>query len=186
MLFRSLNMMSAGAASGRFAFKAYAGTRAPTVYHVMLYDVAHGLLAMIEADNLGRLRTGAATGVAVDHMTRKSAATLGIIGAGRQARTQVQAIAAVRTLREVRVFSRDARRAADFCDEASKELAIDLRPAASAEACVADADIVVTATTSATPVVRDAWLGRDVHISAMGANSAARDRKSTRLNSSHT
>jgi alanine dehydrogenase len=169
-----LNIMSAGAQSGRFAFKAYAGTRAPTVFHVMLYDMDHGLLAIIEAQALGRLRTGAATGIATDRLTAQTASTVGIIGSGGQARTQLQAVAAVRTLRSVQVFSRDALRLAAFCETMTAELGIPVRPAASAEACVADVAIVITATTSATPVIRDAWLPRVVHINAMGANAASR------------
>ncbi|HTK13975.1 MAG TPA: ornithine cyclodeaminase family protein [Xanthobacteraceae bacterium] len=169
-----LNIMSAGAQLGRFAFKAYAGTRAPTVYHVMLYDIEHGLLAIIEAQTLGRLRTGAATGLATDRLTPQTASTVGIIGSGRQARTQLQAVAAVRTLQCVQVFSRDAVRLAAFCETMTAELGIPVKPAASAEACVADVAIVITATTAATPVIRDAWLPRTVHINAMGANAASR------------
>lgn len=169
-----LNIMSAGARSGRFAFKAYAATAKPTVYHVMLYDRNEGLLAIIEAQAIGQLRTGAASGVATRRLAAANASRIGVIGAGRQARTQLLAIAAVRDLREIRVFARDAARVAAFCDAMSREMERDVRPAASAKACVADAQIVVAATTSSTPVVLDAWLPPDVHVNGVGANAAAR------------
>lgn len=169
-----LNMMSAGAESGRFAYKAYAGTGAGTIFHVLLFDVKLGLLAIIEANGLGQLRTGAATGVATARMAAPDARVLGMIGAGRQARTQLQAVAAVRPLTRANVFARDAARLNAFCERMSRELSLDVRPAASAEACIGDADIVVTATTSSTPVVRDAWLKRNVHVNAMGANGLSR------------
>ena len=146
-----LNIMSAGAQLGRFAFKAYAGTRAPTVYHVMLYDIEHGLLAIIEAQTLGRLRTGAATGLATDRLTPQTASTVGIIGSGRQARTQLQAVAAVRTLQCVQVFSRDAVRLAAFCETMTAELGIPVKPAASAEACVPRVCTVSSAATASAP-----------------------------------
>ena len=169
-----LNIMSAGARSGRFAFKAYAATTAPTVYHVMLYDRNEGLLAIIEAQAIGQLRTGAASGVATRYLAAAGATRMGVIGAGRQARAQMLAIAAVRDLREIKVYSRDAGRLAAFCDSMSREMEREARPAASAKACVEDAEIIVAATTSSTPVVLDAWLPRDVHVNGVGANAAVR------------
>src|SRR5438445_11398689 len=83
-----------------------------------LYDGESGqLLAMLEADHLGRLRTGAASGVATKHMARAGAALVGLIGSGRQARTQLEAVAKVRALAGVKVFSRAERRRHDFCRE---------------------------------------------------------------------
>ncbi len=169
-----LNMMSAGQDNGRFAYKAYCGTGAGTIYHVALFDAKLGLLAVIEAGALGQIRTGAATGVATDLMAPKSASTLGMIGSGRQARAQLRAVAAVRKLSQARVYSRDAGKLAKFCGVMAHELSIDVRPAASGEACVSGADIVVTATNASTPVVRDAWIMGDVHVNAMGANGLAR------------
>ncbi len=79
-----LNMMSAGLKSGMFGFKAYAGTKAPTVYHVMLYHADRGLIAIIEARRLSRLRTGAATGLATDLLAKRGRINLAMIGAGEQ------------------------------------------------------------------------------------------------------
>lgn len=169
-----LNIMSAGHKSGRFGFKAYAGTNAPTVYHVMLYDAQHGLVAIVEARRLSRLRTGAATGVAIDALAAPGPIDLAMIGAGEQARTQIEAAAAVRTIRSARIHARNRDRLAAFCAAISTELGIDARPAESAQACVAGASVVITATDSETPVVADAWLDGDVHVSTIGANAANR------------
>ena len=130
---RVSNIMSAGASSGRFGFKAYAGTKAPTVYHVMLYDAEHGLVAIIEARRLSRLRTGAATGVATDRLAPQGAMRLGMIGAGEQAHTQLAAVAAVRPLKEALVFARNTKALDAFCDASSRALGIEVTPARSAK-----------------------------------------------------
>ncbi len=169
-----LNIMSAGLKSGRFGFKAYAGTKSPTVYHVMLYDAALGHLAIIEARRLSRLRTGAATGLATDLLARTGPIKLALIGAGEQARTQLAAVAAVRDLQSIRVYARNRDNLVAFCAAASKELDLDLQPARSGEECLENADVVITATGSQTPVVQDAWLPANVHVNTIGANAANR------------
>ena len=169
-----LNIMSAGHKSGRFGLKAYSGTQAPTVYHVMLYDAERGLVAIIEARRLSRLRTAAATGVAIDALAAQGPIDLAMIGAGAQARTQIEAAATVRTIRSARIYARNRERLGAFCAAISKDLGIDARPAESAKACVESAGVVITATDSETPVVADAWLAGDVHVSTIGANAANR------------
>lgn len=169
-----LNIMSAGMKSGRFGFKAYAGTKAPTVYHVMLYDADKGLIAILEARRLSRLRTGAATGLATDLTAKSGTIRLGMIGAGEQARTQLGAVAAVRPLESIRVYARNRDRLDAFCADVSREFETDIRPAGSAQECVADADVIITATDSETPVIRDEWLPADVHVNTIGANAANR------------
>jgi len=169
-----LNIMSAGLKSGRFGFKAYAGTKSPTVYHVMLYDAALGHLAVIEARRLSRLRTGAATGLATDLLAKAGPIKLALIGAGEQARTQLAAVAAVRDLQSIRVYARNRDNLLAFCEAASKELAFDLQPARSAEDCIASADVVVTATDSQIPVIQDGWLPPNVLVNTIGANAANR------------
>jgi ornithine cyclodeaminase len=169
-----LNIMSAGAASGRFAFKAYAGTKAPTIYHVMLYDGREGLLAIIEAGALGKLRTGAATGLAIDKLAPQGAVSFAMIGAGRQARTQIAAAAAVRSFARASVYARNDEKLRAFCADMSRDLGRDIRPAASAQACVSGANVIVTATNSATPVLRDEWLQAGAFVAAMGANAPTR------------
>ncbi|MFN3892575.1 MAG: ornithine cyclodeaminase family protein [Beijerinckiaceae bacterium] len=169
-----LNIMSAGHKSGRFGFKAYAGTNAPTVYHVMLYDAGEGLIGILEARRLSRLRTGAATGVAIAALAPQGPVRLAMIGAGEQALTQLEAAAAVRPLRSVQVFARNRERLTAFCDKVSRDLKIDATPASSAKSCTSTADVVITATDSQTPVLSDAWLNGVSHISTVGANAANR------------
>jgi alanine dehydrogenase len=169
-----LNMMSAGLKSGRFGFKAYAGTNAPTVYHVMLYDAERGLIAIIEARRLSRLRTGAATGLATDLLAKRGPVRLAMIGAGEQARTQLAAVAAVREMADISVFARNLERLRAFCADVSAATGQSLRPASSAAECIAQADVIITATDSETPVIHDAWLPANVHINTVGANAANR------------
>lgn len=142
---------------------------------VLLYDTASGeLLALIEADHLGRIRTGAASGVATQVLSRPDSTTLGILGSGRQARTQLHAISLVRRLSRVRVYSQDERRRKMFSDEMSQRLDLDVTAADSAEAAVRAADIVVTATSARDPILFGGWLSPGVHVNAIGANSGSR------------
>lgn len=144
-------------------------------YHVMLYSISHKrLLAVIEAARLGAIRTGAASGVATRYLARKDACVLGIIGTGKQARTQLLAIAAVRSLSTVRVFGRDAARRDNFAGEMATELSCEVEPCDTARDCVRDAHIVVTATNSREPVLHGDWLAPGVHVNAIGANGYAR------------
>lgn len=125
-------------------------------------------LALMEANQLGQIRTGAASGYATDLMANPQAVVLGVIGSGFQARTQVEAIRAVRAIREVRVWSRNAEKVRRFAAEVNGSAA------ESAEVAVRDADIVVTATNSKEPVVELDWIRRGTHINAMGSNVASR------------
>ena len=159
---------------GRLACKVYTTTKDGNRFVVLLFDAASSaLLAVIEADRLGQMRTGAATGVATRRLARPEASVLGVLGAGWQAASQVSAIASVRRLSEVRVFARDRGRLIDFCGAVAK-LGVAVRAAASAEAAVRGADIVVTATSSATPVLSGAWLAPGAHVNAVGSNRADR------------
>ena len=127
------------------------------------------LCAVMQVFTLGSLRTGASSGVATDHLANKDAAVLGVIGSGRQARTQVAAIRSVRAIEEIRVFSPNPTRRAAFCDAVS-----DARVSAGgvdrAEEAVRGADIVVTATTATSPVMMGTWLSPGTHVNAVGAN----------------
>jgi ornithine cyclodeaminase/alanine dehydrogenase-like protein (mu-crystallin family) len=109
------------------------------------------------------------SGVATKHLANPDARSLGVIGTGRQARTQVAAVTRVRRIDEIRVFGRDPDRCAHFC----ADLVGDGHPATAvdtAEAAVRDADIVVTATTATEPVLRGTWLAPGSHVNAIGAN----------------
>jgi alanine dehydrogenase len=171
----AFNLMGAAwGASEIFGLKAYYGA-AGGRFHVLLYSARDGALrAMIEADHLGRIRTGAASGLATKLLANPQARTLGVIGAGRQALTQVAAVCAVREIEAVHVFCRNRIDRDAFAHQVEKTLRVAAAPAPSAEAAVADAEIIVTITTSAEPVLRANWLKSGVHVNAAGANAAAR------------
>jgi ornithine cyclodeaminase/alanine dehydrogenase-like protein (mu-crystallin family) len=172
----AFNLMGAGCeAKDIFGLKAYFAGKGGARYHVLLYaGDGSGLIAMIEADLLGALRTGAASGLATRLLARPDARTLGVVGTGKQARTQVAAVCAVRPIERVRVFSRSRENRTAFAFAVADELGLETEPVESGEACVKDADVVVTITKSAEPVVQSAWLADGVHINAAGANSADR------------
>ena len=160
---------------GRMAVKAYATTRGGSRFVVLLFDLkTPDLLAILEADRLGQIRTGAASGVATKYMALPAAATLGIIGTGWQARSQATAVAAVRSLRSIRAWGRDRDRLLSFCRETEAACGVPVTPADSAEGAVRGADIVTTATKSPVPVLHGIWLAPGVHINAVGSNNLAR------------
>jgi ornithine cyclodeaminase/alanine dehydrogenase-like protein (mu-crystallin family) len=136
------------------------------------------LLSLIEADRLGQMRTGAATGVATRYMAREAKGdqqfTLGCFGAGYQARTQVEAVCAVRPISRLRVYSPTEASRQEFAAEMSEALGIEVEAVDSPESVAADADIIVTATTAREPVLRAQWLSPGAHINAAGANMLLR------------
>lgn len=166
-------MAAADYSAGFVAMKQYTYVRGVLRFLVPLYEMRSGdLLALIEADYMGQLRTGAASGVATNFLARKDAQIAGIVGAGGQAKTQLEAVANVRKLASARVFSRNAAKREAFAGEMSQRLGLRVDPVASAAEAVRDADIVCTATTTSNPVVHGADLARAVHINAIGANHA--------------
>jgi alanine dehydrogenase len=134
---------------------------------VLLFETGRAeLVAMIEANRLGQLRTGAASGVAAKHLARPGARTLGVIGCGFQAETQVAAIrAAVPSIERVVAYCRTPARVKRFCKAVGAEAA-ETHHEAGAQ------DVVVTATTSKDPVLRGDWLVPGVLVCAIGANDA--------------
>ncbi|HZS71531.1 MAG TPA: ornithine cyclodeaminase family protein [Candidatus Acidoferrum sp.] len=164
-------MAAADYSAGFVAMKQYTYVRGVLRFLVPLYEMRSGdLLALIEADYMGQLRTGAASGVATHFLARKDAKIAGIIGSGGQAKTQLEAVAHVRKLEAARVFSRNAAHREAFAREMSRRIGVPVEAVASASEAVRDADIVCTATTASHPVVRGADLARAVHINAIGAN----------------
>src|SRR5262245_3080353 len=172
----SLNLMGAACEKkGIFGLKAYFAGKGGARYHVLLYAAdGSGLMAMIEADHLGALRTGAASGLATKLLARDDARTLAVIGSGKQARTQVAAVCAVRSIRSVRVHSRNRENRTAFAFTLADELGVEAEPVDSGEACITGADVVVTITKSAEPVCRADWLVEGTHVNAAGANAADR------------
>ncbi|MBI2940645.1 MAG: ornithine cyclodeaminase family protein [Chloroflexi bacterium] len=161
---------------GAMGLKAYTTFRpAGARFLVLLYDAATGdLLSLMQADRLGQMRTGAASGIATKYMARPNATTVGLFGAGWQAQSQVEAICQVRPIREVRVVGRDPERRDAFCREMSARLGVEVRPARSAEEAVCGVDVVVTATNARQPVFDGEWLEPGVHVNAMGSNDLSR------------
>ncbi|MBM3737456.1 MAG: ornithine cyclodeaminase family protein [Acidobacteria bacterium] len=142
---------------------------------VLLYDAATAApLALIDANHLGQIRTGAATGVATSLMANPAADTLAVIGSGFQARTQIEAILTVRPIREVRVWSRTATRRAEFAAACARDFNSNIVPADSAGAAVTGATIVVTATYAKDPVLEASWISPGAHINAIGSNNPQR------------
>ena len=134
-----------------------------------LYDAATAEpLALLEANHLGQIRTGAATGYATDLLAAPHAATLGIIGSGFQARSQLEAVRAVRRIREVRAWSRNSERLNRFAAETGAQAV------STAEEAVRGAEIVVTATNAKDPVLAAEWIAPGTHVNAVGSNIATR------------
>src|SRR5262245_51768030 len=125
-----LHTMSAAAGYlGVVGWKAYTTTRKGAKFHVALYDSSGTLVALIEADKLGQLRTGATTGVAVEAMADPTTSEVGLFGAGWQAQSQLAAVAAARPIKVAYVYSRDEHKRTQFAETMSARLAIEVRPA---------------------------------------------------------
>jgi ornithine cyclodeaminase/alanine dehydrogenase-like protein (mu-crystallin family) len=158
-------MAAVDAELGFAGLKAYTWLPAGTPFVVCLFDLARAELAgVIEADKLGQLRTGAASGVAAKYLAREGVRTLGIIGCGWQAESQVASIrAAVPTIERVVAYCRTESRLARFCKAVGAEAGESHRDPAAQE-------IVVTVTTSKDPVLRGEWLQPGALVCAVGAN----------------
>lgn len=160
----------AGATEQYFGIKCYS-TNAATGAHFtfLLYRRADGEpLATFEANALGQIRTGAVSGLATDLLAREDAETACLIGSGFQAETQVEAIRAIRNIRDFRVWSRNAQKRTEFAKRHR------LRAMETAQEAVEGADIVITATSSKEPVLDAAWVKPRAHVNAMGSNWANR------------
>ncbi|HEY8458929.1 MAG TPA: ornithine cyclodeaminase family protein [Blastocatellia bacterium] len=160
---------------GLLGVKSYVVTGAGARFYVNLYDAESGeLLALIEADKLGQMRTGAASGVATKYLARADAKTVGIYGTGWQAESQLEAVCASRDIKDVKVYSRSPENRARFCQKMGERFGgLNITPVENPEAAAA-ADIVVTITSSRAPVLNGAWLEPGTHINAAGGNSILR------------
>jgi alanine dehydrogenase len=166
----------AGGTPEYFGLKAYsAHAKTGAHFEVLLYRSADGLpLATLEANYLGQIRTGAASGVATKYLAREDAAVAAIIGSGFQAATQLEAVANARKLREVRVWSRKQERREEFARSSAEKLKLNVKAVETARECVEGADIVVTATSSKVPVFESAWIAPGTHVNGTGSNWAQR------------
>ncbi len=170
-----MTMSGAIASLNVFGLKAYSVARGKARFHVSLYDTTTGaMLALIEADKLGQMRTGAASGIATKYLARQEAKTVGIYGTGWQAQSQLAAVCGVRQIESVKVYSRSEEKRNQFCTTMHQQLGIaNITPVAEPEAA-AQADILITITSAREPVLKGAWLQAGTHINAAGGNSILR------------
>jgi ornithine cyclodeaminase/alanine dehydrogenase-like protein (mu-crystallin family) len=171
-----MHLMGASAKSlGHLGYKAYCTSRKGTNFHVGLYDGKSGaLLALIRADYLGQVRTGAATGVATRYMAQPDASSVGVFGSGKQARTQLQAVCKVRRISRAYVYSPNEEHRRAFAEEMSQLCETEVLAVTQPELAARDMDIIITATTSREPVLHANWISEGTHINAVGSNFMAK------------
>jgi alanine dehydrogenase len=169
-----LNILAASVPSlGVLGYKSYTAFREGVRFVIMLFSAQDGhLLALVEADWLGSMRTGAASAVATKYLARPESEVVGLIGAGYQAVTQLMGMCAILPITRTYVYSRHAPELEIFCNEMARLLQIDVIPVNSAREAIEVADIVITATTATDPVVQGEWLRPGCHINAIGSNWA--------------
>jgi len=139
---------------------------------VAVFDSETGVFkGIVIGHALGAIRTGAIGGVAIKAMSRPDATQLAVIGSGTQARTQLEAACAARAIKQVKVYSRNDQNRRKFAEEMTEKLGIEVLPVDSPKACVENADIVICATNSRTPVLERDWLKQGVHINTVGPKS---------------
>lgn len=161
---------------GVLGYKAYTSNRSGNRFNVFLFDAATGVLsAIVAADYLGMMRTGAASGVAAKWLARPDSEVAGVFGSGWQARGHVEAICTALPLRRVKVFGRKRDKLEAFCAEMGQRLpGVEIVAAADAQATVQGSDLVGTVTTAATPLFEADWLAPGTHINAAGSNAVIR------------
>lgn len=142
-------------------------------FWIMLFGSDGALRAILEADRLGQVRTGAATGVATRHLSRPDSRTVGVIGSGYQARTQLEAVCAVRPIERIKAWSQTRENLEQFCEVMSEKLSIDVESSNDPRSVVQDADVVITMTKAQEPVLRGDWLTPGMHLNFAGSNQAA-------------
>jgi alanine dehydrogenase len=169
----SYNLMAASwPERGVVGHKSYAAGGGGASFHVMLYGTnGEGLLAVIEANRMGQVRTGAASGIGTRYMAREDASIVAILGSGYQAETQLEAVASVRNIASARVYSRTTARRNSYAERMSARLGIDVSAVESAEDAVSGVDVICTITNAAEPVLTGEMLEPGVHINAAGGNS---------------
>jgi len=163
-------MFAAYPGGGCMGLKAYTIAGGTVRFLVTVFSLDGSLTALIDADEMGAYRTGAATAVAARAMAPKGPIAVALIGAGHQARTQSLALSRVLEISELRVFARDQAHREAFAAERAAALGINVVAAASAEAAVRGAGVVVTITTSTTPVIEDGWVTAPALVVGAGSN----------------
>ena len=170
-----LNVLFASYPGGKCTgLKAYTVSNGRVRFLVAMFRLDGALEALIEADFMGAYRTGAATAVAAKALGLSGSTTVALIGSGWQAATQALALSRVLEIKELRVFSRSPERRAAFAAEQGEQLGVPIVDSPSAEAAVRGADIVVTVTTSHTPVLQAEWVEPHALVAAIGSNYRSR------------
>jgi len=167
-----MNVLAAGL-DGRVGHKTYpiARPRGATFWFTLFGNDGR-MLALIEADRLGQMRTGAASGLATHALARPDAKVATVIGTGWQARTQLAAVCATRPIEQAFAYGRNAEHARTFCDEMQTTLDIPVVPVTDLAAAVGVADVVITMTNASDPVLFGAMLREGTHVNAAGSNKA--------------
>jgi alanine dehydrogenase len=138
---------------------------------ILLSDAHNGMpLAVLDGLYITTVRTGATGGVAAKYLARKDSKTVGVLGTGVQGTVQLQALKGLFDLKEARAYSPDKGRRSAYAIQMTKEMGFPVKAVDSAEAAVNGADIVIAATPAKVPVVKDAWIGKGVHINGIGAD----------------
>jgi ornithine cyclodeaminase/alanine dehydrogenase-like protein (mu-crystallin family) len=167
-----LHVMAAGDKRlGVTGLKVYTASRKGARFLVLLYDAENGdLLAMIEADRLGQMRTGAASGVATRYMARAGADTVGIYGTGWQAESQLMAVCAVRKIKSIKAYGRNPERCEAFAHKMTELLRVEVIPVDSPEDATRGQSIVITATSAREPLLKGEWIEPGTHLNVVGSN----------------
>mgnify|MGYP005851734447 CR=1 FL=1 len=173
---RSVLHAMAGAHPKYFGTKIYTThPRHGAHFLFLLYDAETAEpLAVFEANLLGQIRTGAATGLATDLLSTADADSLGLVGSGFQARSQLEAVLAVRRVREVRVWSPSEEKRTAFAEKRRRDFGVPVLPVSTAQEAVQNATIVITATSAKDAVLEAGWIADGALVSAIGSNQAAR------------
>ena len=167
-----MNLMGAGL-DGRIGHKCYPIARPHGAnFIVTLYGNDSKMLALIQANKLGQIRTGAASGLATRLMARADASRAAIIGTGWQARTQLEAVCKARPIKHAFAAGRNAEHTQKFCTEMTALLGIPVEPAADVASAVRDADVVSVMTSASEPLLFGSMLKPGTHVNAAGSNRA--------------
>jgi alanine dehydrogenase len=156
---------------GAIGFKAYTTSKHGAQFHITLFDPKQGgIAAILEADLIGQFRTGAASGIATKKLARPDAATVGCLGTGKQARTQLMAVCKVRPVKKVYVYGRDADRRKAFAAQLATETGVETIPVEKPEEAANGLDILITATSAREPILLGEWIGPGQHLNLIGSN----------------
>jgi ornithine cyclodeaminase/alanine dehydrogenase-like protein (mu-crystallin family) len=167
-----MNLMGAGL-DGRIGHKCYPIARPRGAnFIVTLYGNDASMLALIQANRLGQIRTGAASGLATRLMARADAKVAAVVGTGKQARTQLEAVCRVRPIERARAVGRNPEHTQKFCTEMSASLGIPVEPGADVASAVRGAHVVITMTSAVDPLVLGSMLEPGMHVNAAGSNKA--------------